>query len=279
MITIRPMTAGDIPLGIRLKDQAGWNQIAADWQRWLELEPAGCLVAEWDGQPAGTTVVTVFGAVAWIAMVLVDEALRGRGIGTRLVEHALAHLEARRIASVRLDATPLGRPLYERLGFSADYELARWEGVAALAAAPAAADMATEADLAAISDLDRQIAGADRARLLTCLQRQNPSRLWRVGPPQRLLGYAASRTGSRAVQIGPAGALEPAAGERLLATAAAHAAGQRIFLDIPAINGPATAWAQAQGLAVQRRLTRMTRGPRVADQPALLWASSGPENG
>ena len=48
-LTLRLMTPGDIELGMRLKGQAGWNQTPADWQRFLELEPNGCFVAEWDG--------------------------------------------------------------------------------------------------------------------------------------------------------------------------------------------------------------------------------------
>ena len=92
------------------------------------MEPGGCFVAEWKGRPAGTTVTTVLGAVGWIAMVLVDEAVRRRGIGARLVEHAVAHLRRRSIATLRLDATPLGRPVYAKLGFEPEYEVARWEG-------------------------------------------------------------------------------------------------------------------------------------------------------
>ena len=44
------------------------------------------------------------------------------------MEHALAHLDGERIRTVRLDATPLGRPVYAKLGFTAEYEVARWEG-------------------------------------------------------------------------------------------------------------------------------------------------------
>jgi len=41
MIEIRPFRASDVPLGMRLKDQAGWNQTEADWHRFLFLEPEG----------------------------------------------------------------------------------------------------------------------------------------------------------------------------------------------------------------------------------------------
>ena len=48
---IRAMNLKDVPLGQRLKDAAGWNQIPSDWQRLLVFDPASCFVAEWDKQP------------------------------------------------------------------------------------------------------------------------------------------------------------------------------------------------------------------------------------
>src|SRR3954451_15181928 len=83
------MTAADLPLGLRLSRQAGWNQTEGDWQRFLDLQPDGCFVAEWNGTPAATTTTSHFGRVAWIAMLLVDEPLRSRGIATALLAHAL----------------------------------------------------------------------------------------------------------------------------------------------------------------------------------------------
>src|SRR5437764_6600293 len=95
MLHIRVMSAADIPFGMRLKQQAGWNQLEADWRRYLDLQPDGCFVAELDGQPVGTAATSLFGSVAWIALVLVDNAVRGRGIGTALMERALAFLDQR----------------------------------------------------------------------------------------------------------------------------------------------------------------------------------------
>jgi GNAT superfamily N-acetyltransferase len=93
MLRVRAMTEADIALGMRLKGQAGWNQLEPDWRRALQLQPDGCFVAELDGMAAATTTTCIFGSVAWIALVLVDEALRGRGIGTALMNAALAFLD------------------------------------------------------------------------------------------------------------------------------------------------------------------------------------------
>jgi ribosomal protein S18 acetylase RimI-like enzyme len=39
-----------------------------------------------------------------------------RGIGTRLLEAAIKHFDDRKISTIKLDATPQGKPLYEKIG-------------------------------------------------------------------------------------------------------------------------------------------------------------------
>jgi GNAT superfamily N-acetyltransferase len=278
------MTDRDIPLGMRLKEQAGWNQTPADWQRCLELQPDGCFVAEHDGAAAGTATTCIFGSVAWIGMVLVDAALRGRGIGRALLDHALAFLDERGIPSVRLDATPLGRPLYQTLGFVEEYTLIRHEGVLpAAGTAVEHADKITVCELRAehrerVLQLDRQITNTDRQVLLRRLFAEAPQE-WRVAlQGEEVLGFAAARAGSRAWQIGPCLATVEA-GPRLLSAAWRRHAGQRVFADVPADNSAARAAVQAVGLGPQRPLYRMGRGPRVSERTAQLWSSFGPEKG
>jgi len=270
MLRIRTMTAADLTLGEQLRAAAGWNQTLADWQRFLALEPDGCFVAEWNGQPVGTTVACTFDRVAWIAMVLVDASLRGQGIGTRLMEHALAWIDRRGVPSVRLDATPLGRPIYLKLGFVDEYELVRMAGVGRCAGpSPTLHD-----DADALFPLDAQATATPRRRLLEALLQQQPQAV-RVTAD----AYLMYRPGSRATHIGPGVALRPEAGLALADWALAQCAGQPVYVDIPTVNDPAMEWAASRGLIAERRLMRMCRGPRLADHPEWIWASSGPEMG
>jgi GNAT superfamily N-acetyltransferase len=99
VIRLRRMTTADLPLGMRLKDEAGWNQTEADWRRLFALAPDGCFVAECHETSVGTAATCIFGRVGWIAMMLVDEAYRRRGIGTRLVEQSITYLERQAVTS------------------------------------------------------------------------------------------------------------------------------------------------------------------------------------
>ena len=278
------MTEADIALGMRLKEQAGWNQVEADWRRFLAISPEGCFVAQCNGKAVGTAVGCLFGSVAWIAMVLVESQVRGRGIGKALVEHVLSFVDQHGATSVRLDATSLGQPLYERLGFVPQYPLMRFGGTlsfeAPLADVRIDSDIieAAEIDYAAILKLDQSITGTDRRTFLHALFNERRKDVRIIKHDGEIEGYVTVRQGSDALQIGPCIATADAA-EALLADAAHRYAGQRVYVDVPVSNRAADLFAEQFGLEPQRTLMRMCRGADVVEDTAKLWASSGPELG
>jgi GNAT superfamily N-acetyltransferase len=272
------MTRADIPLGMRLKEQAGWNQLEADWQRFLDLEPEGCFVAELDGVEVGTVTTCLFGPVAWIAMVLVDTAHRRRGVGNALMGHALDFLDRRGVNSIRLDATSLGQPLYEKLGFATEYQLARYEGILP-GGSPAPQVLAIQAGhLPDLTSFDREATATDREKLLRRLHGECPQEMRVVLVEGAVGGYLTSRPGARAWQIGPCLA-SAQTGPLLFADVDHRHGGRPVYVDIPVGNEPASSWARARGLTVQRTFIRMCRGPIIGDRVESLWASSGPEVG
>jgi len=279
MLSIRRMGSDDLPLGLRLSAQAGWNQTEADWRRFLRLEPDGCFVAQWAGEPVATTAAFVFGPTGWIAMVLVDESFRHRGIASRLVEHALDYLERRGVRTARLDATPLGMPVYERLGFLPEYSLVRVQAIIAAPAAgsafvPLAADRVEE-----VCELDQQVTGTPRGRLIHSLYVERPEVVTAATSDGRIAGYAMWRPGRRASQIGPAAALGSRAGAALLDQVLHRCPTGPVFADIPTKNTRAIQWAESRSFTVQREFTRMYRGRPITDFPQRIWAGSGPEKG
>jgi len=279
MIRIREMTVADMPFGMALKEQAGWNQTAADWRRFLALEPDGCFLAEEDGEPAGTLTTCVFGSVAWIAMVLVEEKRRGRGIATALLKHAIAYLDNRGVPTIRLDATALGRPVYVKLGFADEYGLTRYGGTPAPVPELGPVRAFTPDDLKAVTWLDRQVAGVDRGKLLARLLAEAPEGARVVDSRGTLSGYCALRPGMLATQVGPCLATLPNSGLRLLADALTRCAGTPVMMDIPTANDAATLFMRGTGLEAQRSFVRMYRGIPPVDEVNGIWASSGPEKG
>ena len=277
------MTAEDLPLGMRLKSQAGWNQTEGDWLRFLAMQPEGCLVAELDGVAVATTVVTAFDRVAWISMVLVEEAVRGRGVGKALMIRAVQVAEELGCTTIRLDATPLGQLLYESLGFVPQYELTRHAGVVGTIGSPSSASVAvrvaSSTDWPAILDVDSVTTGTHRGKFLSRLFSEEPAAVRVVEHHGQIVGYFTIRLGSDAVQLGPCIAATDEAGGNLLVDALSRFAGSRVYWDLPSSHLAAAQLAKSAGLAPQRQLLRMCRGEGVTDDVARLWASSGPELG
>jgi len=281
MIDIRTMTHDDVRFGLQLCRLAGWNQTPADWQRFIALEPEGCFVARRDGAPAGTACVFRFGRVAWVAMVLVHPDHRGGGIGTAMMRHAIDWADDRGITSLRLDATALGRPIYEKLGFTADYELARYEGVPLVPAKDkyASVRQLDVEDVQHCIALDASTHATQRAALIQPLLRETHTARVVQRDSGDLAGFVTWRPGHNATQIGPCIADDSEAGVALLNAAAAAVGDGPVFVDIADDNLAAVAWGKTCGLTRQRPFVRMTRGVKLNDHPSRIFASSGPEKG
>jgi GNAT superfamily N-acetyltransferase len=272
------MTTDDLRLGLRLSRQAGWNQTRSDWQRFFSLGPEGCFIAELGGRSVGTTMTFVSDHVAWIAMVLVEKSSRGKGIGTALLKHALGYLDARKVGTVRLDATHLGRPIYEKLGFLPEYELARFEGIAPSGRAVTTVKNATPEILGDVIEFDKRMTGENRGKMLRALFREFPGNTRVFMHGDKLEGFVTMRSGRNAVQIGPCTATIKA-GPALLLDALNRCARKVVLIDIPTNNVHAVKIAKSNGLEIQRRFLRMYRGRRITNNVSAIWASSGPEKG
>ena len=283
---IRVMTSEDIPAGMRLKEFAGWNQSAADWQRFLDASNDGCFVAEIDGAVCGTAATISFeDRFAWIGMVLVDPAHRGHGIGTALLQKTIAYLDASGIPTIKLDATPAGKPIYEKLRFLTEYEIERWE-LRRPAETPAAND-ATPAEapmppplLERLCQTDREVFGADRGALLRSIHSHNPQftdGLWNAGAVE---AYAFGRSGSFADHLGPWVAATEESARRMLQQFLRRSLRNVVVVDCSMIRPFTERLLQEVGFTQARPLTRMYRGEnRFPGRPDLICAILGPEFG
>jgi GNAT superfamily N-acetyltransferase len=283
---LRAMTKADIPAGMRLKEIAGWNQTAADWKRFLEASPEGCFAAEEDRRVCGTVTTIAFeNRFAWVGMVLVDPEYRSRGIGTRLLERAIEHLDDLKIPAIKLDATPQGKPLYEKLKFVSEYEIERWtlrrpSSEAANASGSGVRDPLTPGLLESICKADQEIFGADRSSLLKSLHEDAPEfteGIWNAGVIE---GYAFGRRGSFADQLGPWMARDASTARQLLEAFLAHSSRELLVVDYLKSNAIAGGLLRSFGFIYSRVLTRMYRGSNYhPGRSELLCAILGPEFG
>ena len=251
-----------------LKDAAGWNQTASDWKILLELAAETCFGIDCDGKLAATTTAITYGRdLAWIGMVVTDPAHRRQGLARRLLEHALQYLDIGGVRCVKLDATAMGRGLYEQLGFREECVVERWLRPAGPVNPPAREVTPFAPD----NNLDRQAFGADRSTLLEKLAQHGA---WSVAD-----GYAMGRDGTQAAYFGPCVSRSPEAARDLLRAFLASRPQQPVYWDILATNPAAADLARECGFARSRELVRMVRAGSLTQDASLVFAIAGFEFG
>ena len=276
-VEIRLLIESDIPAAMQLKEAAGWNQTEDDWRRLLLLEPNGCFCALKDGRLVATTTTTTYGdELAWIGMVLVDPQHRRQGIAAKLMSVALEYLEGK-VGTVKLDATALGQPVYERFGFQAESLVERWSGTGN----SRGRDDRTGSDsLTELLALDRVAFNADRSKLIGELINRT------VVPPVlvrdadgALSGYALARLGTRANYVGPVVAKDPQQVETLLDQVLSQLGDSRVYIDFNRECSAGPSLLSDRGFVKERDLIRMTSGRPSAKTSPHVVAIAGPEIG
>jgi GNAT superfamily N-acetyltransferase len=282
---IRPMVGRDVPDGMKLVEAAGWNQTPADWQRFLHAGTGGCFVAEETGHVCGTVTSILYGSrLAWVGMVLVNPAHRGRGIATELLENVLAYLDSTRVSVIGLDATAQGKPLYSRLGFGPVREIERWTLSIQDRGVPHDTTLTEPdkggGDLDQIVQADREIVAADREGLLRSLHRDAPGFTASVQQGGALAGYALGRCGLNADHLGPWAAKDEPTAAYLLSRFIDLSARRTLIVDAMKPKDWIPSLLVSAGFKPSRLFTRMTRGSKPIDgQLDLLCGIVGPEFG
>jgi predicted N-acetyltransferase YhbS len=233
----------------------------------------------------GTVTTTPYGkALAWIGMMLVHPEHQRRGIGTHLMRQALDYLHGHGVECVKLDATPAGRPLYEKLGFVSQETLTRCRRLAEdetqypESTAAKARDLA-DADWDAVDEIDTAAFGASRSRLLRSLAQDSRAAL--VWPaPGRVVGWGMLRPGANADYLGPLVCSTTEGSLSLVAALLGRAGSHSVIWDVPDQNESAKTTAQRFGFVPLRPLTRMCLGPNpVTGNPETQFAIADPALG
>lgn len=278
-IDIRLLFESDIAPAMQLKEAAGWNQTEEDWRRLLALDPNGCFAAVKEGRLVGTTTTTTYARdLAWIGMVLVDPQQRRQGIATRLMTVAIDYLKDK-VATVKLDATAQGKPVYEKFDFHVESVLERWRGTsnARNAQTPKVPDGEVIRDLLALDHVAFQ---ADRSKLIEKLIDDAcvPPVVVRAADGN-LDGYALARRGTNADYVGPLVARSPQHVESLLDRVLNALPGRRVYVDFNTECGAATSVLRDRGFVKERDLIRMSAGAWTAKTSSIVFAIAGPETG
>ena len=259
MIKIRLMRKNDRPFLDNMVTTVGWNQIEKDWDRYIDMEPRGCFVAEFNGLPVGTaTTISYEDRIGWIGMVIVSPIARGRGIGTALLKRCIDYLSPT-VQTIKLDATPLGEPVYRKLGFEKECNIVRME---------ATAKPANETILPCISNrnkskiiaFDKMSFGASREKVLVRLINEYPDYSAFIEKDGQILGYALANKGRRQWHIGPVVVNSISHLNILLSSIMTKLVFKNVYMDVPVFSDERFCILKNFGFKDVRSYTRMYLG-------------------
>ncbi|GIH20368.1 GNAT family N-acetyltransferase [Rugosimonospora africana] len=251
---IERLTPHDLPACLALAEDREW---LPEEHKWRLLFAVGTVYGLRDdaGDLVGTTVLTRYGnRLAAISMVLVATRYGRRGLGRRLMAHALGEAGD---ATVFLNATRHGRPLYEKLGFvrigATHTHVGPFEPTD-----PAGTSDAGPGDLAAMLRLDAEVCGADRGHVV----RRLPDFAERIRVVRRqgiVSGFAGAWRNVDNVVIGPVIARDETDARALMGDIAATVDGP-VRLDLDGRHPGLREWAARRGVPESGSTTVMAYG-------------------
>jgi ribosomal protein S18 acetylase RimI-like enzyme len=269
---IRPMSSSDIPFCIAQTGREGWTSTSDDFAVHLAHDPEGCFVATIGEKPAGMVTSTRYRVTGWIGNLIVPPEYRGKGLGSELMERAIARLESRGTGTIRLEADPLGIGIYRRLGFMDEYTSPRFRLNPGLTVEGPSVARVVGADIPAIASFDAPHFGDDRNRLLALLLAKARA-TFRVPRRGAIAGYLMVLPGVHGLRIGPWVAEGPQAARELLQAAVAFVGDQTMTLAVPGPNRLGQDMVREAGFGETPSSLRMVRGAAAGrGRPENIYA-------
>jgi GNAT superfamily N-acetyltransferase len=266
---VEPLTLDDLPGCMALAVDRTWR---AEEHKWRLLFELGTVYGARDetGAPAGVVVLTRYGdELAAIGMMLVAARYGRRGLGRRIMTHVLAETAG---ATVFLNATDMGRPLYEALGFAPVGTTHTFAGELDVPRRVGRSRPAEPGDLAAIRRLDAQVNGADRPRLVRFLPGFT-EQLRVIEPDDRITGYAGGWRNVDNFVIGPVIADRAEDAATLIADIAAAVDGP-VRMDLDGGHPWLREWVTRRGLAERAVEPVMLHGGTALPGDRSRWFAS-----
>jgi ribosomal protein S18 acetylase RimI-like enzyme len=274
---IRELTRGDVDAAVALGTAQGWRDRHSFYELVLRTPTCQPIVGCVEGRVVATGLATAGGPVGWLGAIIVSAESRGRGFGRAVTEELCRRLRAAGCATLSLEATDAGRPMYERMGFRTvtHYHQLQADRLDVPPVMPDGARVRrlAEADLPAVFELDRLATAEERSATLGVLAGVGP------GGSGEAAGWVLERDREICGFLLPAerayGAIVAPRFEDGLCLLDLHRhivpAGAHVRAGIP--DEHATAWREllARGWQETWQAPRLLLGPDIPWRPEWIW--------
>ncbi len=264
------MRRQEIALSIDLAAAEGRNPGLSDAECFYAADPNGFLIGVLKEQTVGCiSAVSYAGRFGFIGLYIVLPEYRGRGLGIKLWQAAVARLRGHNIG---LDGVLAQQENYAKSGFRLAYRNVRYRGQAARIETPDSILPADEVGFKKLLEYDRRIFPESRDDFLRAWINQSRAGAFVAVSHGQLAGYTVVRKCHDGWKIGPLAADDGAIARRLYNAAASHATGgDSIFLDVPVPNTAAQQLVAEFQLAAGFETARMYTGPNPAVDVSRLF--------
>jgi len=270
--TVRLFHKSDITFALAQTTREGWDCTAATFRLHLAHDREGCFIAEVGGKQAGMVTTTRYRRTGWIGNLIVPPERRGFGIGSRLMEHAIRHLEHAGIATIRLEADPMGINIYRKLGFTDEFDSPRFRREPRGIPGPRSAGPLPDADLNVVAAFDEPNFGDKRVGLLRLLHAGTLAS-WCAPESGELGGYLMVQPAAAGARLGPWVASDLGVAGVLLDAALGSFGHGAVILAVPGPNVAGRELLSSRGFFETPSSLRMIRGPDVGrGRPENVYA-------
>jgi ribosomal protein S18 acetylase RimI-like enzyme len=223
------------------------------------------IVADVDGAIAGCAEALVQGNAGWLGSIIVRPEYRGRGLGLALTRRLVDIIRSQGCESQVLIATPMGRPVYEKLGFTveSEYIFLKNDSPRPVSSSENLRSLESD-DVDALLALDRSSTGESRGPFL---RRHLDGGLIHTDSRDQIDGFFLPALGEGLIV-----AEEESAGLALLQHKLSLGAAQVV---VPDANATALRFLQGHGFNETFRAPRMTLDRRVDWQPEKIFSRAG----
>jgi len=260
-VDIRPLDAAGVATAVEWARLEGWNPGLEDAAAFHAADPGGYLGLYVDGELAATISAVRHGEdFAFVGFYICRPELRGKGLGLKLWNAALAGVEGR---TVGLDGVVDQQHNYAKSGFVLAHRNIRYGGKPALAESGGKGlKPLVPADAARLTHFEKRhrLFPAPRPAFLSAWLAMPNARALQLIENDEPAGCGVIRRCHAGHKIGPLFAPSGEAARSLLAGLIEGCEGDEVFLDVPETNPAAVALARDLGLAPVFETARMYKG-------------------
>ncbi len=254
MIAYGRASLEDVSLMLCWAAAEGWNPGLGDADAFFATDPGGFFVAKRDGAPiASISVVNHNDEFAFLGLYIVRPEYRGRGIGLRLWEHALAHAGDRTIG---LDGVREQQANYAKSGFNMAGSTERFMGHVPRMDRGETLPRSTDADIDRLIELEARTSGVRKEAFFRQWLKASADRTTLVSGE----GFCTVRACRQGAKVGPLVACQHGTALDLIASAAKIAQGP-LTIDVPSSSALLRKLCIELGLTSSLETARMYLGP------------------